>query len=293
METHVQVSDVHPRFAELRTRDLRLERRVLASMAKVGQRAPVLATRLGGALVLLDGHKRLKAAHQLRLEVLLARVTEVDEVTALVLIAKAHDSAALSPVEEGFILWTLQLDHGLDLNEIAERFERNASFVQRRIALVRDFSTAILDRVRAGALSPAVLRLLAPLAREHPAEAEALARACADAALSTRETARLLAAFLAADADAQVRLLANPRAFLLREDARKAACNPMLDPTAAQLHASLTAIGRQARASATALRSDTLRPLSAQARQSLRTVWLSTQTQLGTLADAANEVLHE
>ena len=293
METLLSIAEICPRFAHLRVRTEAREKRLMTSMAKVGQRVPVLVTLWKGLHVLIDGHKRFVAAQKLRLEHLKAQRIEVDEIGALVCIAKAQESTRLTAVEDGFIFWTLQMDHELSLDRIGELFDRDKTFIQRRIALVRNFPAEILDQVRAGKLSPSALRVLFPIAREDGHAAQVLARACADAKLTSREAARIARAYLALrTVEQRDLLLRDPRAFLLREELRRSKDHDLgLEPHVSALFAGLTEIGHRARALSATLRSPALRPLTEPVRARLFAAWLSARPELELFDNTAKEVL--
>jgi ParB-like chromosome segregation protein Spo0J len=289
--TTVAVADICTPFACFRARDPKRERKVLDSMARVGQRHPLFVALLDQQKALLDGHKRLRAARVLHLETLLGRLVEVDQVGALVLIATVHDARPLSAVEEGMLLRALHDQHGLSVREIATRIERNESYVQRRIALVRDFSDEVLELVRQGRLWPSAVRALFPMAREDRAAAERIALACARAHLASREAAALARAFLRARSGRQRRLLLDdPRRYLLRLAALRGT-DPRLSPDEAALQSRLEGLAGAADAIVAALRSPRLHPLSVDARAILQAAWRDAARSISDLTETASEVL--
>lgn len=284
-------ADIATPFARFRARDPRRERRVLDSMARVGQRHPLLVARGGPDPALLDGHKRLRAAIALRMETLLADVLDVDQVTALVVIATAHDARPLSAVEEGMLLRELHDRHQLTVREIAARVERHESFVQRRIALVRDFSEEILDLVRQGRLLPSVLRALFPIAHQDRGAAERIALACVHARLASREASAVARAYVRARSERERRLLVDdPRRVLLRI-ATMPQSDPRLTPDEAVVHSRLEGLADAAAAIVAALRSPRLHPLSAEARSIIRSSWRDAARAISDLTETASEVL--
>jgi ParB-like chromosome segregation protein Spo0J len=288
---HLVTADIVTPFARFRARDPLRECKVLDSMARAGQRHPLLVALLGPHQALLDGHKRLRAAIALRLETLLARLVEVDHVTALVLIATAHDARPLSAVEEGMLLRELHDQNKLTVREIARRLERNESFVQRRIALVRDFSEEILDLVRQGRLRPSVVRALFPIAHQDRDAAERIALGCAHARLASREAATVARAYLKARSERERRLLLDaPRRFLLRLAALPAP-DPRLSPDEAALQSRLERLAGAACAIVAALRSPRLHPLSVDARAILQAAWRDAARSISDLTETASEVL--
>ena len=94
------------RFEALRQRDPRRERQLLASLAERGQLCPVvvLTPTSGGAYVLLDGYKRLRALRRLKRDTVQAMVWALDEAEALLLERLMRTSRPESPLEQGWLL---------------------------------------------------------------------------------------------------------------------------------------------------------------------------------------------
>ncbi len=292
-DEQIQLADLQLRFSRFRARNLARERAVRESMARSGQRTPVLIAGLHGQAVLVDGFKRFNAARDLEYDALRARRVDTDEVGALALIATAQETTRLCPVEEGLLFWALQVDHTRSIAEIAELLERDRSLVQRRIALVRDFSDAVLDLVREGRISPSSLRALFPVAREDAHAAGTLAQACVDGGLTYREAVRVAQLYLAAPgSELRARILADPRATLGLDQRRRASPqDPRFSPEINAVVAGFGTLARQARSAAAALRAPQLHPLPDPARQHLKAQWLAARSQLDLLVEAAQEVL--
>ena len=60
-----EIGQLVRRYEALRTRSAIRERRLLASLAEIGQQAPVIVVRDGERLVVVDGYKRLRALGRL------------------------------------------------------------------------------------------------------------------------------------------------------------------------------------------------------------------------------------
>lgn len=61
----VEIGQLDRRYESLRTRSAIRERRLLASLAEIGQQAPIIVVRDGARLVVVDGYKRTRALGRL------------------------------------------------------------------------------------------------------------------------------------------------------------------------------------------------------------------------------------
>jgi ParB/RepB/Spo0J family partition protein len=205
------------RYEALRQRDPRRERQILASLAERGQLCPVvvLPAEAGGAYVLLDGYKRLRALKRLRRDLAQATVWTMGEAEALVLERLMRTSRRESPFEQGWLLQELRDRFELSMGELGRRFDRTTGWVSRRLALVRELPAAVQDLVRAGRLAPdTAMKVLAPLSRGNADDLQKIAEALARAQLSTREAAALQVGWLKGNDQVRARILEDPRLFL-------------------------------------------------------------------------------
>lgn len=212
---------IDPRFEALRQQDPRRERQILASLADRGQICPVvvLPPASGGAYVLLDGYKRLRALRRLKRDTAQAMVWPLDEAEALLLERLMRTSRKESPLEQGWLLRELQGRFGMSMGELGRRFDRTPGWVSRRLALVRDLPEAIQDLVRIGRIAPdTAMKILAPLSRVNVGDALKFSEAVAGAGLSTREASALHLGWLRGDDEVRARVLADPRLFLRARD---------------------------------------------------------------------------
>ena len=213
------------RYEELRTRSADREKRLLASVASLGQQTPIVVVRDGERDVVVDGYKRVRVLRRLGHDV--ARVTTWDlgELDALVLerIMRASDSS--SAIEEGWFLHELVSRFGLSREELSRRFDRTTSWVSRRLALVTDLPASVQAHVRAGAIgSHAAMRYLVPLARANEVDCEKLSAAIAPSRPSSRQLGELYATYVSGNETTRARVVSDPvlvlraRAESARED---------------------------------------------------------------------------
>src|SRR3954471_6208096 len=161
------------RWEHLRVREPQRQRRLLASLADIGQQTPIIVVAAGppDRYLVIDGYKRVAALEQLGRDTVEATVWVMSEAEALLLSRSLRFSAQESALEQGWLLAEMEQRFGYGLEELARRFDRSASWVSRRLALVELLPEAIQQQVREGKLAAQVaMKYLVPVA---PATARA------------------------------------------------------------------------------------------------------------------------
>ena len=211
----VELSQLELRHTDLRIDDPVRRRRLLTSLAELGQQVPVVVVAAGAdRFVLIDGYQRVAALRRLRHDMVAATAWPLDEAEAR--IARYHfTGAGRSALEEAWLLACLHRDQGLALDVLAHRFCRSKSWVSRRLALLGAVPALLRTRVRAGAIAPqAAMKYLVPLARANRRDCERLLAALGETRLSVRDVGALYAGYRRADPAGRARLLADPHLFL-------------------------------------------------------------------------------
>jgi ParB family transcriptional regulator, chromosome partitioning protein len=187
------------RYEALRKRSPTRERQLLASLAEVGQQMPIVVLPVaGGALVVLDGYKRVRALRRLARDTVRATRWEMEESEAL-LLERLMRAAGEDALEHGWLLAELNERFGLSLDELARRFDKSKSWVSRRLSLVKDLPKEIQAQVRAGEIAAqAAMKYLVPLARANAKAATRLTAAMAPLKPTTRQVGALYAGLSAA-----------------------------------------------------------------------------------------------
>ena len=115
---------------------------------------------------MIDGHKRIAALEQLGRDTVEATVWAMSEAEALLLSRSLRFSPQESALEQGWLLAEMEQRFGYSLDELARRFDRSASWVSRRLALVELLPETIQQQVREGKLGAQVaMKYLVPVAR--------------------------------------------------------------------------------------------------------------------------------
>lgn len=224
------------RYEHLRVHQPGRERRLLASLADVGQQMPivVVASRTGTQVV-VDGYKRVPCLQRLHRDTVHAVGWEMAETDALIFRQRLHGEAADSAIEEGWLLRTLHEDHGLPMEHLARRFDRSVSWVSRRLSLVRDLPDAVQQRVQEGRIvAHAAMKYLVPLARANAPACLRLTEAIASRALSTRQVGRLYQAYVSGTAAVRELVITDPGLVLrLDEETQRPPADLPVAPAAA------------------------------------------------------------
>jgi len=234
--------DVDLHRLELRHDDLRIRggdrrRRLIASVAELGQQVPVIVIAERERLVLIDGYLRVEALRRLGRDTVIATVWPVTEPEALLhhhhLAASEH-----SAIEDAWLLARLRM-HGLSFDDLAARLCRSKSWVSRRLALLDELATAAQASVRVGIVpAHAAMKYLVPLARANRRQCEQLIAGLGETRVSERDVGALYRAWRRADAIGRNRIVTEP---LLCLRALRATAD-LVDDEAASLLKDLTTL---------------------------------------------------
>lgn len=221
----LELHQLERKYAALRVCDRRRQARLRASLSEQGQHQPVLvvAGRAAGRFVLIDGYQRVAALERLGRDTVAAVELALGEAEALLLRHRLAAEGPGSALEEGWLLQRLHEEHGIELAELATRFERSASWVHRRLGLVRWLPEPTQRQVQAGAIPPhAAMKFLLPLARANATACDELVSGIAGAQLSVRAIERIYQAWREGDAEQRARIASHPLLFLSAEEQTRA-----------------------------------------------------------------------
>jgi ParB family transcriptional regulator, chromosome partitioning protein len=222
----LELGQLDLRYEALRTRSVHRERRVLASIAQVGQQMPIVVVREAQVPIVVDGYKRIRALRRLRHDTVVATAWELSEVDALVLERLLRSGSTDSAIEQGWLLREMSERFGLGREELARRFDRTPSWVSRRLALVGELAASVQSHVRSGAIGAhAAMKYLVPLARANESDCVKLAEAIAPSRPSSRQMAELYATYVSGNAETRALCVRDPLVVLRAraEEAREGA----------------------------------------------------------------------
>jgi len=201
-------------YAQTRVQRPQQVRRLMASIDADGQR--VALTVVGGPqrFVLVDGYLRWQALLRLGRDTAQVEVWQGTVAEALLQVLARRQGRPFEPIEQAWML-AAALAEGLSQRTLATALGRDASWVSRRLALLSQLGEGLQEAVREGALSSwAASRVLVPLARANPGDAQQLLAALRHEPLSTRELSAWYAHYTRAKGPVRARMLAQPRLFV-------------------------------------------------------------------------------
>lgn len=201
------------RYEHLRSRSPARERRLLSSLAELGQQTPIVVVSVaeGARPSVIDGYKRVRLLPKVGQDTVQATAWELGEADALLLERMMRAGEADSALEQGWLLRELRDRFQLSGAELGQRFGRTESWVSRRLGLVAELPESVQRHVRAGAISAhAAMKYLLPLARANRAEGERLADTVAPLKLTTRQMALLYKAWSAGPVKTRELILKDP-----------------------------------------------------------------------------------
>lgn len=211
----LELHQLERRYEALRARSAAREKKVLASIAEIGQQLPIVVVRDGERFVVVDGYKRLRALDRLGHDTVRAIEWTLDEAEALLLERLLRSAEGDSAVEQGWFLRELTERFRLSLDELARRFDRTKSWVSRRIALVAELPDSVQQHVRTGAIgSHAAMKYLVPLARANDDDCRRLADAIAPLRPTNRQVGALYALYVGGNVGTRELVVGNPELAL-------------------------------------------------------------------------------
>jgi ParB family transcriptional regulator, chromosome partitioning protein len=204
------------RYRELRVVDRERDARLLASLAGVGQKTPVLVVcSADDRYVLIDGYRRVDALHRLKADTVEALLLPITEPEGLILSHRMASSHRKSALEEGWLLRELERCHGLSRSELASKLLRSSSWVSRRLGLVEILPSSVQQAVRAGKIGPhAAMKSLLPLARANKEACETLVKNLGAAGAAVRQMDELWRAWRKGSEEDRERIVSHPGLYL-------------------------------------------------------------------------------
>lgn len=210
----LELHQLELRYETLRKRVPVAERQLVASLVEIGQQLPIVVVSEAERYILIDGYKRVRALRRLARDTVRATGWQVSELEAL-LLERRMRCASEDAFDQAWLLVELRNRFDLSLEELARCFERNKSWVSRRLALIQVLPVSIQDSVRSGALAAhAAMKYLVPLARANVSAASQLASAMTALKPTSREVGALYAGWQSGTERTRELILATPQIYL-------------------------------------------------------------------------------
>src|SRR6516164_181585 len=261
------------RYERLKVVRPEAERRLLASLAEVGQQVPIVVLKQAAEeqFVVIDGYKRVRALRRLGRDTVAAGCWPGEEAEGLIATRLMQTAEPEMALEQSWLLAELHERFGLSLEELARRFNHSVSWASRRLALVRELPDSIQDRVRRGEMGAhGAAKYLVPLAGANREACLQLVEAIqrSETRLSSRDLGILYTAYQTGNWVTRQRLLEAPLVFLKshKEMQATAAIEPGLSDS---LLTDLEILSATARRADQRLRAGILRNLPEKDRQDL------------------------
>lgn len=219
------------RYERLKVARPEAERRLLASLAEVGQQVPVVVVPQAaeGRFVVIDGYKRIRALRRLGRDTVEASCWPGEEAEALIVTRLMQTAEPETALEQSWLLAELRERFAFSLEELARRFGHSVSWVSRRLALVSELPEEIQERVRRGEIGAhGAAKYLVPLARANRQVCLELMEATGTTRLSSRDLGILYTAYQTGNWVTRQRLLEAPLVFLKSHKEAQAA--PAIEP---------------------------------------------------------------
>jgi len=210
----LELHQLELRYEGIRKRAPVAERALVGSLAEIGQQLPIIVVNEAERFILIDGYKRVRALKRLARDTVRASGWQLPEVEALLLERRLRCTSE-DAFDQAWLLAELRNRFALSLEELARRFDRNKSWVSRRLALIQVLPSTIQDSVRAGTLAAhAAMKYLVPLARANAAAATQLAQAITPLKPTSREIGALYAGWQSGTERTRELILASPQVYL-------------------------------------------------------------------------------
>ncbi len=219
------------RYERLKVTRPEAERRLLASLAEVGQQVPIVVVPQAaeGPFVVIDGYKRVRALRRLGRDMVEVTCWPGEEAEALIVTRLMQTAEPETALEQSWLLVELRERFAFSLEELARRFGHSVSWVSRRLALVRELPEEIQERVRRGEIGAhGAAKYLVPLARANRQVCLDLMEATSTTRLSSRDLGILYTAYQSGNWVTRQRLLEAPLVFLKSHKEMQAA--PAIEP---------------------------------------------------------------
>ena len=247
------------------------ERRMLASLAEIGQQVPIVVVKKAeaGAFVVIDGYKRIRALRRLGRDMVGASCWPGEEAEALIAIRLIETARPETALEQSWLLDELHERFGLSLEELARRFGHSVSWVSRRLALIHELPDSIQGQVRRGEIGAhGAAKYLVPLARANRQACLELVTALGSTRLTSRDLGILYTAYQSGNWLTRQRLLEAPLLFL--KSYQEVQTTPRMEPGPSDsLLTDLEILSSTARRADRRLRTGVLRNLPENDRQDL------------------------
>jgi ParB/RepB/Spo0J family partition protein len=170
-----------------------------------GQLQPVIAREHEGRYQIIDGLKRYYVAVDLMIKTLQCQVLDIDlQQAKLLILSYNRPHQSMEVWEEAMVLEDLIKTHDLSQQSLSRLTGYSRSWVSRRLSMISKIDEEVASEIRMGVLTSSQARALIKLPRGNQMD---VARVIVDCGLSSRQSDRLVNAFLKAEDEDQQRYI--------------------------------------------------------------------------------------
>ena len=151
--TEVEIQTISEKYESFHLRDKSREKYLLQSILEYGIRQPLQCVQVDGQkyqYILLDGFKRLRCCHKLRLRIVPVVSLGSDEVSSILHLIRCSTERNLSTLEQARFVDELHKRHGLSVTDIAARLECSNAWVSVRLGIIDEMSQVVREAVFSG-----------------------------------------------------------------------------------------------------------------------------------------------
>jgi len=134
------------------------------SLKRQGQISPVSVKQNNNEYMLIDGFKRYKAAKNLGWKSLIAVDIQINEYQAKAMVYLMNQSSSFSMIQEAVLIKELVDQDGLTQKEAGILFGRHKSWISRRLDMIRNLQSEVIDIFLMELIPPGVGPTLARVA---------------------------------------------------------------------------------------------------------------------------------
>lgn len=146
-----EIDQISRKYESFRLRDKSRERYLLQSILECGIREPLQCVSEGQQrYVLLDGFKRLRCSHKLKLRLVPVAALGTDEVSGILKLVRSSAEKSLNTLEQARFIDELHARYGLTVTDIASSLERSKAWVSVRLGIIDEMSEVVRDAVFSG-----------------------------------------------------------------------------------------------------------------------------------------------
>jgi hypothetical protein len=146
----IEISELDTRFEELKTKDPEYEKKLVGDLLVGSLLTPLLTANIDGAVVLLDGFKRRRAALHLKWTTISCQNVAECEVSGIIELLQRSRGHKMNLYAEACFVSRLQKVHSFNVGELATTLGRSKGWVSMRTLFTADMSLKIENKLRSG-----------------------------------------------------------------------------------------------------------------------------------------------